>query len=111
MVGDLLEIEEAKAAAIHQAHHTTRSGPTPIEPTLAELASTFASAVSGWAAAGFPVTVEAVYAERAGACSRCEYWQEAARLGLGKCTAPGCGCTRLKRWLATERCVLGKWAR
>lgn len=83
--------------------------PTPEEPTVAELATNFTVAVAKWAASGFKVVDGATYAARSAACAGCEHWSDTARLGLGKCSAPGCGCTRLKRWLATERCPLGKW--
>lgn len=80
-----------------------RPEPLP-EPTPVEMAGNFAVAVSRWVAAGAPVVSAEVYAARAAACGGCELWDGAARLGLGKCRAPGCGCTSLKRWLATERC-------
>ena len=76
----------------------------PPEPTMAELASNFGQAVAKWADAGLPVVSGEVYDERSAACTGCELWDATARLGLGKCNAPGCGCTKLKRWLATEQC-------
>lgn len=91
------------AAPVVAASTARRSGPPP-EPTPVEMAGNFAAAVSRWVAAGAPVVSSEVYAARAAACERCELWDGAARLGLGKCRAPGCGCTSLKRWLATERC-------
>ena len=83
--------------------------PRPPEPTIAELATNFAGAMSRWAADGFAVLDRAGYDARATVCDACEFWDGAARLGLGKCKAPGCGCTGMKRWLATEKCPLGKW--
>ena len=80
------------------------------EPTITELASSFATALGKWASLGFPIAGKASYEARCLACSKCEHWSDDARLGLGKCSAPGCGCTRLKRWLATEKCPLGKWS-
>lgn len=74
------------------------------EPTAAELAVNFASAMARWIEAGVPVVSQAIYDARAAACGSCELWDGAARFGLGKCQAPGCGCTKFKRWLATERC-------
>lgn len=62
-----------------------------------------------WSAAGFATVSGETYAARASACEACPMWDGAARLGLGKCNAPGCGCTKLKRWLATEKCPLCKW--
>lgn len=74
------------------------------EPTPAELAANFAGAMGQWIKAGLPVVTEVQYAARTAACESCELWDGEARLGLGKCKAPGCGCTKFKRWLATERC-------
>jgi hypothetical protein len=74
------------------------------EPTMLELATNFAGAMDRWARAGFPTVTAEVYAARAAACAACELWDGSARLGLGKCTAPGCGCTYFKRFLATEIC-------
>lgn len=81
------------------------------EPTLAELASNFSTALGKWIAAGVPVVSQSLYEARAAACAACHLWDAEARAGLGKCNAPGCGCTMFKRWLATERCPLGEWPR
>lgn len=81
------------------------------EPTTAELAANFTGAMARWVAAGLPVVSEAVYEQRAAACEACGLWDGVARFGLGKCLAPDCGCTRLKRWLATERCKHPKGSR
>ncbi len=83
--------------------------PPPDEPTVAELAANFTGALGRWLSAGAPVVSAEIYATRAAACDACPHWSATARLGLGKCSAPGCGCTSLKRWLATERCPLAHW--
>jgi hypothetical protein len=83
----------------------------PPEPTASELAANFAGAMARWSSAGFAIVDERTYAARAAICEACPHWDARARLGLGKCCAPGCGCTKFKRWLATEKCPLGKWAR
>ncbi len=83
--------------------------PPTSEPTLADLATNFTGAVARWAGQGFPTVPAEQYVARAAVCEACEFWDGTARLGLGKCNAPGCGCTKLKRWLATEKCPLGKW--
>jgi hypothetical protein len=84
--------------------------PTPIpEPTLADLASNFGSAISRWTAAGFPTVDAETYATRTTICAGCPLWDAKARFGLGKCTHKKCGCTKFKRWLTTEKCPLGKW--
>ena len=74
------------------------------EPTVKELATNFVGAMERWAAAGFQTLAQEQYNARGEVCDACEYWDGVARFGLGKCNAPGCGCTKLKRWLATEQC-------
>jgi hypothetical protein len=79
------------------------------EPTFAEEIGHAGTALARWAAAGLPIAPPEARAIRYETCLRCEYWSNKARLGLGKCRHPDCGCTRLKfRW-ATERCPMGKW--
>lgn len=78
--------------------------PPLAEPTPAEMAVGVTQAAARWIAAGFPVVAQAEYDARSAACEPCPFWDGAARLGFGKCKAPGCGCTKLKRWLATEEC-------
>lgn len=80
-----------------------------VEPTVGQMAENFVGAVSQWSKAGFPVVSEEVWRARAAVCEGCEYWDGAARFGLGKCRHKKCGCTRFKRFLATEKCPLGKW--
>lgn len=82
----------------------------PKEPTASELAANFGSALAKWSVAGFPVVSREIYEARASACAPCEFWNATARLGLGKCTHKKCGCTKMKRWLVTEKCPLGKWS-
>lgn len=62
-----------------------------------------------WKKAGFPVASKKTRQDRATVCDGCEHWRAAGNGGLGECMAPGCGCTRAKRWLATSKCPLGKW--
>jgi hypothetical protein len=90
--------------------------PLPIraaEPTVIDLATR--AAYAAWRAAAAALHGERVlvtedeYAARSVACESCPHWDGAARAGLGKCNAPNCGCTKLKRWLATETCPLRKW--
>ena len=76
-------------------------------PTVSELARNLTIATAKWVASGFKVTSQTQYAARVAACDACPKWDSSARFGLGKCQA--CGCTRFKRWLASEKCPLGKW--
>lgn len=78
-------------------------------PTAAEILARGMQAFARWAAAGLPVVAESERLARAAACQACPRWDGQARGGLGHCKHPGCGCTRLKWWLATERCPEGWW--
>jgi len=76
----------------------------PPEPSLLEMAGNFTGAMAKWFAAGLPVVKEEEYKRRTEICDRCSYWDPNGNWFMGKCKAPGCGCTTLKRWLATEQC-------
>ena len=73
------------------------------------MAVNFATSVTYWAARGFPVVSEDKFKERIAVCQKCSYWKPDARAGLGKCNHKGCGCTKLKHWLATTHCPIQKW--
>lgn len=109
--GDEIEIPIERWLELTREHldHTNTTTSTPAEPTLAELAGNFAEAMQRWSAAGFPTVTRADFDARSAVCEPCEYWDGAARLGLGRCNVPGCGCTKLKRWLASEKCPKDKW--
>jgi hypothetical protein len=79
------------------------------EPSLLDLARNFHHAITKWSVAGFPVVSATEYQSRAVACDACEFWDAQARAGLGHCRHHACGCTKLKRWLATEHCPIGRW--
>jgi hypothetical protein len=98
-----LDFSEDGSGAIVPPPVLPRSMALP-EPDALELAANLGKATAGWAAAGFPVVTQAQYDARTVACTPCDLWDGSARLGLGKCKAPGCGCTKFKRWLATEVC-------
>lgn len=99
-----LPLNPVQIAAKPAAKSTTVVRLHPPEPTNAEMAVNFAVAMTEWGAAGFPVVTREQYGARKACCDRCMFWDGKARLGLGKCKAPGCGCTSFKRWLATETC-------
>lgn len=82
--------------------------PEPIP--LTELARNGLTAASRWAVAGFPVVNEQTYTARVQTCHACADAQGVpvwSNDGIGHCRV--CGCTGLKRYLATERCPAGKW--
>jgi len=113
--GQWVQVDAAGFAAHRAAHPPHPPAPAviinepPADPTPAELATNFAAAMHRWASSGFSTVSSELYAGRAAVCAGCDQWDASARFGLGKCNAPGCGCTRFKQWLATERCPLGKW--
>lgn len=80
-----------------------------MEPTAVEIATNGIKAFSRWLKAGLPVVDEDVFRHRRSVCESCEFWKPDARAGLGKCNHKGCGCTKLKWWLKTEKCPAGKW--
>lgn len=78
-------------------------------PAVSDILRRGMAAFGRWAAAGLPVVSEETRQQRAAACTACPRWDGLARGGLGHCKHPGCGCTRLKWWLRTERCPDGRW--
>ena len=113
--GDALHIEKSDYIAITREFRNRRDHDSEHrrEPTVADMATN--AGYAAWRAAqallrGDALLVGAdIYAARADACNACEYWDASARLGLGKCKHAKCGCTKFKRWMATEKCPLGKW--
>ncbi len=93
----------------------TEKGELLPEPTPSEMVANAADAFVAWGAAGFPVRPYASRLAVVAACDACIYWDANARkipfteIYLGKCMHPGCGCTKMKRFLLTSRCPMGKW--
>ena len=92
--GDYIEIPDAKYKQLVEKY---QSG-----PTLTDLLANFTGAMARWASSGFPLVTKETFDARFATCSACEHW-------AGK-TCRKCGCTKLKLWLATERCPLDKWS-
>lgn len=67
------------------------------------------AALTRWNAAGRPMASRKVRAERLAICQACDHYNPTGNWLLGECRHPGCGCTRLKLMLASERCPIGKW--
>ena len=70
------------------------------------MAKHFAESMKTWAKQGFNVSQEA-YNKRMDICKGCEFWDDSAMAGYGKCFK--CGCGRGKHWLPHEKCPIGKW--
>lgn len=107
-LGDCSDPQTARSPALESS--LTRP-PKPPEPTAAELTTSLGYAAFRAARAAIlgerVVLTDPEFRARAAACAGCEFWDAAARGGLGKCRV--CGCTQLKLWLATERCPKGRW--
>jgi hypothetical protein len=71
------------------------------DPSLFDLARQGVAAAWRWSKAGFALVDDDTLRLRKVTCDTCDQWT-----GL---TCRKCGCTRLKVWLATERCPVGKW--
>lgn len=85
--------------------------PRRTAPTMLDKARTLVRAMAAWQAAGRPVVSREIRKERLAICHACTHWNPSGNLGLGECGSPGCGCTKFKAYLATERCPLTppKW--
>jgi len=81
----------------------------PIEPKLIDKAANLTKALGTWAKSGFKVADKKTIKLRKSACELCKFWKHDGNMGLGKCNHEKCGCTKIKWWLATEKCPAGKW--
>jgi hypothetical protein len=82
------------------------------ELTLPEKAVNFANAMKDWVKGGMPVSNHEEYERRRGICRTCPAFRAEKRnkiLGLVSVACGKCGCTRLKLFLGTSVCPLGKW--
>jgi hypothetical protein len=70
------------------------------------MAQRFTESMKTWAKQGFNVSKEA-YEKRIAICKTCEFWDDSALAGYGKCLK--CGCGRGKHWLPHEKCPIDKW--
>lgn len=92
------------------AQYPTKTAKEILEPTFEKMVENFTEAMRDWKDAGFPIASLGIIAARRSVCAKCEFWDGKARLGLGKCNSPKCGCTRLKIFLQTSKCPENKWA-
>jgi hypothetical protein len=76
-------------------------------PSIVKMAGNFASAMKDFAKSGFLKVTEEQHNARMEICNGCEFWQQGARFGLGKCLK--CGCSGAKQWIATSVCPINKW--
>ena len=92
----------ASPVGVTLEHETT----TPL-PSGLDLARNFGTSILAWAVSGFPIVDRTTFEQRLAICQACPFWKPRARFTLGKCEK--CGCTKLKHWLATERCPDKRW--
>ena len=87
------------------------SGPADAEDaSLLTKAGRLRRELTEWAKAGAPLASKPIRKARLAVCATCEYYDPKGNWGMGQCRAPGCGCTKVKAFLATSRCPKGKWA-
>ncbi len=109
IVGDFLELEDHVFNEIRKKYREE----TPKDPKPEEMVRNFSLAMGKWIKAGFKVVDQEKHNARAAICQgneltpKCDFWEPGARLGMGKCKK--CGCTKMKLWLATEKCPVDKW--
>ena len=81
----------------------------PKPPTIKQMSKNFAKATAKWIKSGFETVTKSEFDQRLEICRSCTFWDEKARLGMGKCNHEGCGCSKGKLWLKTEKCPIQKW--
>lgn len=79
------------------------------EPTRLDMIKNFSSAMANWVKSGYKTVDKSTYLQRLAICESCDLWDPKARAGLGKCNHKKCGCSKMKQWLASEKCPLEKW--
>ena len=82
-------------------------GVSIVKPSLTQKARNFLEAIKRQIANGAKLATRSLRKERAGICSKCEYWSDSGNLWLGECRK--CGCSKYKRFFETEQCPINKW--
>lgn len=88
-------------------HAALREASRP--PGLASQAASALKSSARFVSSGFKRVSNEVYNHRINICRACEFWEEDARMGYGKCKK--CGCGKGKHWLPHEQCPIGKWGK
>jgi len=106
--GDFLEIDDVAYAGLVEKY---QGGVLFPEPTLRDVLVNASTALARFIKAGCPVLSQEDIHRRSAVCTGkhearpCSEWSTD---GLyAHCAL--CGCSKLKMWLATEKCPLGKW--
>jgi hypothetical protein len=77
-------------------------------PSLTTMAKTVTQSASNWIQSGIPISSKELFEERQAICKACEFWNQKAFGGTGRCMKCGCS-TWAKLRMATEKCPVGKW--
>jgi hypothetical protein len=77
-------------------------------PSIADQVANFFGAARRHVRSGLQVTPTDILADREALCRACEWWDDSALKGTGRCKKCGCS-TWAKLRIATERCPIGKW--
>ena len=77
--------------------------------SLMDMALNFSREISIWVKNGAPVVSEEEFTKRASICIGCEFYDEKAFGGKGKCLK--CGCSTFKLFLSTSKCPIDKWSK
>ena len=78
-------------------------------PSVVVTVGNFIKAMVSASKDGFRMVSRPVMEKRLAICRACEYWSDDARLGFGKCSHPGCGCSRGKLYLKSQACPMHLW--
>lgn len=95
--------------AIQAAHPLLPKLPEPEYASLGTKSLRLAAALLHAAASGDTGRGEEDRARIEAICQSCRYFWADGNFGLGQCTAPGCGCSRFKWWLKSQKCPLEYW--
>ncbi len=105
----LMHLSQITGMVIH-APHLMVAPPVPVSIVTIERASVVTKAgrllraLKEFNAQGRPLASKPVRRERLAACAACELYAPEGNWGWGECRAPGCGCTKFKAWLLSEKC-------
>lgn len=89
------------------------SRPLPVMPPpslTAPPALTIAALESAYSPPEWPEPAShELFTARLAACRACDFWNEAARSGQGRCNSVACNCSKRNLWQLSEFCPERKW--
>lgn len=103
-----LTCAQACPVATAAAQQWARAQVKPSDPVpLRHAARDFARVMASFVRDGMRTVTEEQYNQRRAICEACPEWNDAARMGAGRCRL--CRCTRLKWEIPQSKCPLDKW--